>query len=318
MNTLAKTASFSRSLSTAAPLLSAAVAVVLAVLFGGCSASSSRIDATGTFESPEIIVSSEATGRILSFDAEEGETLAEGMSVARIDSVQLELRRKQLEAQVRSAESRKPDVAVQLAAIEQQLDTARTEKERIEKLLSADAASRKQLDDVEAQIATLERQLAAQRENLASSRTSIGDEQSALGFQIAQLDDQISRTVVKSPIEGTLLVKYAEAGELAVPGKALFRVANLNRLYLRAYVGADIITTVKLGSKATVYADYGTKAEHAYEGTVSWISDKAEFTPKNAQTRDERSNLVYAVKIAVDNDGLLKLGMYGAVSFIHE
>jgi len=198
------------------------------------------------------------------------------------------------------------------------LDTARTEKALVEKLLSADASSRKQLDDIDAQIATLERQLAAQRESLASSRSSIGDEQSALGYQIAQLDDQIARATARSPIEGTLLVKYAEAGELATPGKALFRVANLRRVYLRAYVGADLLTSLKLGSKATVYADFGETGERSYEGTVSWISEKAEFTPKNVQTRNERSNLVYAVKVAVENDGYLKLGMYGSVRFGHE
>jgi len=293
-------------------------ALAAAVLLSSCAAREPKTDASGTFETAEVIVSAEATGRILSFSADEGEELAAGSAVAKIDSVQLELRRKQLEAQVRSAENRKPDVAVQLAAVEQQLDTARTEKARVEKLLSADAASRKQLDDIDAQIATLERQLAAQRESLASSRSSIGDEQAALGFQIEQLDDQIARSTARSPIDGTLLVKYAEAGELAVPGKALFRVADMKRLYLRAYVGADLLTSVKLGSEATVYADFGTKDERSYDGTVAWISEKAEFTPKNVQTRDERSNLVYAVKVAVENDGYLKLGMYGSVRFEHE
>ncbi len=292
--------------------------LALSFFLAGCAAREPGPEASGTFESPEIIVSSEATGRILSFDAEEGSRISEGMAVARIDSVQLELKRKQLESQIRGAENRKPDIALQLAATEQQLETARGEKERIERLLSAEAASRKQLDDAVAQIATLERQLAAQRESLDSSRASLGDEQSALGYQIAQLDDQIARCVAKSPVDGTLIVKYAEAGELATPGKALFRVANLDRMYLRAYVDADIVTAVKLGSAATVYADYGTKAVREYRGTVSWISDKAEFTPKNAQTRNERSNLVYAAKIAVDNDGFLKLGMYGAVRFSHE
>lgn len=295
-----------------------AFVALAALALSSCSASSSDNEASGTFESAEIIVSAEGSGRIVSFPSREGSELKAGSEVARIDSVQLELRRKQLEAQVRGAESRKPDVEVQLAAIAQQLDTARAERARVEKLLKADAASSKQLDDIDAQIATLERQLAAQRESLAASREGIGDDQAALGFQIEQLDDQIARCAVKSPIDGTLLVKYAEEGELAVPGKALFRVADMKRLYLRAYVSASELTTVKLGSTATVRADFGEKQTRTYDGTVTWISEKSEFTPKNLQTRDERSNLVYAVKIAVENDGYLKLGMYGRVRFSHE
>lgn len=298
--------------------LALAAVLALATALAACSSSKTADTASGTFESAEIIVSSEAGGTIVSFAHEEGDALAAGSEVARVDSVQLELRRKQLEAQVRAAESRKPDVALQLAAVEQQLDTARAEKARVEKLLKADAANAKQLDDVNALVATLERQLAAQRESLASSRESIGDEQAALGFQIEQLDDQIRRCSVKSPIDGTLLVKYAQAGELAAPGKALFRVADTRRLYLRAYVDAALLTQVKLGSPATVTADFGEKGSRSYPGTVTWISEKSEFTPKNIQTRDERSNLVYAVKVAVENDGYLKLGMYGAVRFTHE
>lgn len=299
-------------------LRAAACALASILAFASCSPPDTAATASGTFESAEIIVSSESSGPILSFSREEGDLLAAGSEVAKIDSIQLELRRKQLEAQMRSAESRKPDLALQLAAIEQQVDTARSEKARVEKLLQADAASAKQLDDVNAQIATLERQLAAQRESLVSSRASIGGEEAALGYQIEQLDDQIRRSSVKSPIDGTLLVKYAEAGELAVPGKALFRVADMNRLYLRSYVSAAELTKVKLGSKAAVTADFGAEGSRTYEGTVTWVSDKAEFTPKNIQTRDERSNLVYAVKVAVKNDGYLKLGMYGAVRFTHE
>ncbi len=295
-----------------------AMVVLFGAIFAACSSGTASNEASGTFESAEIIVSAEAGGRIITFAPEEGQELTAGGEVARIDSVQLELRRKALEAQVRGAESRKPDLTVQLAAIGQQLETARTEKARIEKLLLADAASRKQLDDVDAQIATLERQLAAQRENLAASRTSIGDEQAAIGFQIEQLDDQIRRCSVQSPIDGTLLVKYAEAGELATPGKALFRVADMKRVYLRAYVNAADLTTVKLGSAATVLADFGSSGTRSYGGLISWISEQAEFTPKNLQTRDERSNLVYAVKVAVQNDGYLKLGMYGTVRFAHE
>ena len=287
-------------------------------LLAGCSTPEKTFDASGTFEAAEVIVSSEATGKILSLGLEEGNVLRSGDAVGRIDDVQLQLRRKQLLASIKGVEVRRPDVGVQIAVTEQQLDTARKEKARIENLLKSDAANRKQLDDAEGQIASLEKQLAAQRLSLETSSRGITEDSTALELQVAQIDDQIERTTIRSPIDGTVLVKYAEAGEFATAGRALFRMADLGRMYLRAYVTASQLSLIRSGQTVRVLSEYGDAGYREYGGTVTWISDKSEFTPKTVQTRDERSNLVYAVKIAVPNDGYLKIGMYGGVEFGHE
>ncbi len=288
------------------------------VLFTACVPESGTFDASGTFETVEVIVSSEMTGRILGLDVEEGDRIKEGQTVATIDAVQLELRRAQLRAMIRGAESRRPDIGIQTGAVSQQLETARTEKIRIENLLKSDAASRKQLDDIAAQISSLEKELAAQRSSLEGNSRAISEDSSALEIQIAQLDDQIARCAVKSPIEGTVLVKYAERGEFATAGKPLFLVADMDRMFLRAYITAAQLSGVKNGQAVTVHVDSGEKEYRPYPGKIVWVSGKAEFTPKTVQTRDERANLVYAVKAAVVNDGYLKIGMYGSLSLSGE
>jgi HlyD family secretion protein len=184
---------------------------------------------------------------------------------------------------------------------------------RFEKLLQSNAANQKQVDDIKAHIALLEMQLAAQTESLENGNKSISGESSALEIQVAQVEDQLKKSIITSPISGTVLSKYAEQGEFAVQGKALFKVADISNMYLRAYITSDQITQVKIGESVKVFADFGKKEMREYSGTVTWISDKAEFTPKTIQTRNERANLVYAVKIAVKNDGYLKKGMYGQV-----
>jgi HlyD family secretion protein len=286
-----------------------------AFALAACSANGMADDAQGTFEATEVTVSSEATGRILAFGADEGTFLDEGETVGNIDDMQLTLKKRQLVASRGSVESRRPDVAVQIAATEQQIATAQTERRRVIKLLDSDAASQKQLDDVNAQIETLTRQLAAQKSTLEASSRGITGESAALEWQIAALDDQIARCRVVSPIAGTVLEKYAEKGELAVPGKALFKVADLGRMYLRAYVTASQLTGITVGKDVRVFAEAGEGSAHEYAGRITWISGKAEFTPKTIQTKDERANLVYAVKIAVENDGFLRIGMYGSARF---
>lgn len=293
-----------------------AVGVIAATLgLTGCGGNGMKDDAQGTFEATEVVVSSEATGRILAFTADEGSVVAEGETVGNIDDMQLTLRRKQLLANMGSVESRRPDIAVQIAATEQQIATAETERRRVERLLESDAASRKQLDDANALINTLKKQLAAQRSTLEASSRGVSGESAALEWQIAQLDDQIAKCRIVSPLAGTVLEKYTERGELAVPGKALFKVADLDRMYLRAYVVASDLSGLTVGDHVRVFAESGEKASREYDGTIVWISGKAEFTPKTIQTRDERANLVYAVKIAVKNDGFLRIGMYGGASF---
>ena len=206
-----------------------------------------------------------------------------------------------------------PTWGKQIAAIEQQIATARTERRRIENLLAADAANRKQLDDIDGQIAVLARQLDAQKSALQTSDRGITEESDALSIQAAQIDDQLAKCRVVNPLRGTVLEKYAEAGEFASPGKALYRIADLDRMVLRAYVVASQLSSAKVGQKVTVFLEAGEGEDRRYEGTISWISDRAEFTPRTILTRDERENLVYAVKVSVKNDGYLKIGMYGSL-----
>lgn len=283
------------------------------LIVAACDGKTPKYDATGTFEATEVIVSAEGAGRLLQLNVDEGSQLKAGEEVGLIDTVQLFLKKRQLEASMKSVESQRPDLAKQIAATKQQILTAQQEKRRVENLLAAGAANRKQLDDWEAQIALLERQLAAQRSSLMNSDNSLTEQGNSVGIQVAQVEDQLDKCHIQSPINGTVLAKYAEAGELATVGKPLFKVGEVNRMYLRAYITSEQLAQVKLGDKVTVYADYGDSQQKAYPGEVTWISDRSEFTPKTILTKNERANLVYAVKIAVKNDGELKIGMYGGV-----
>lgn len=284
---------------------------VLPLALLACARGDGEEDASGSFEATEVIVSAETSGRIIEFDAEEGQALKAGQAVGAIDSTQLELRRRQLLATKLSVESRHSDVDLQLAAISQQIETARKERLRVQNLIKANAANQKQLDDIEAQIAALEKQERAQRDSISLGNRGVSAESSSLDIQVAQLEDQIAKCGIASPIDGTVLVKYAQKGEYAAQGKALFKIADMERMVLRAYVTSGQLSKLRLGQGAKVLVDFGDKDTRSYDGTVEWISDKSEFTPKNAQTRDDRASLVYAVKIAVANDGYLKIGMYG-------
>ena len=286
---------------------------VLLIGFSSCGKSTEDFDAAGTFEATEITVSSEVMGKITNFDLVEGQEVAENQVVGAIDSVQLYLKKQQLIAGRKALTNRKPDMRKQLAAVEQQIETAKTEKKRVVNLLQANAVNQKQLDDVNAQIAVLEKQQAALKSTLELTNNSLSGEEEAMQLQIKQLEDQLQKCRIVSPIAGTVLTKYAEMGELASPGKALFKVADTKNIILRAYISSAQLTQLKIGQKVQVFSDLGEKDSKQYEGTISLIASKAEFTPKTIQTRDERANLVYAVKIAVKNDGLLKIGMYGNV-----
>ena len=287
----------------------------LVLSLSSCRKSNADMDASGTFEATEVIVSSEANGKIIRFDVQEGQDLKAGQGLGYIDTVQLYLRRKQLLASIQAAQTRKPDVNAQIAVLQQQLTTAKSEKIRVENLLKANAANQKQLDDINAQIEVLQKQLHASKITLESSRNGINDESDALKMQVAQIEDQLQKSYIVSPINGTVLVKYAETGELAMQGKALFKIADIQNMTLRAYVTADQLAQLKVGQTVDVNAEFGSEDNKAYQGQVEWISSKAEFTPKTIQTRDERANLVYAVKVAVKNDGNLKIGMYGSIKF---
>ena len=286
--------------------------IAMALLAISCT-KEAEFDAQGTFEATEVVVSSEATGRILNFDIEEGMAIAANQTVGTIDSLQLHLQRKQLVAQQSALLASRPDVKKQVAALREQIAKQKTELRRVDNMLRDGAATQKQKDDIEAQIKIMEGQLEAQLSTLDKNTSTINGNSVVLEAQIAALDDRISKCRIISPVGGTVLVKYAEAGELASAGKPLMKIADLKNIYLRAYFTSDQLANVKLGDEVKVVADFGGTERYDYTGRVAWISSESEFTPKTIQTKDSRANLVYAVKIAVENDGRLKIGLAGEV-----
>lgn len=288
------------------------VYIVAAMLAVSCG-TEAEFDAQGTFEATEVIISSEAAGRILSFDIEEGMAINADEPLAVIDSVQLHLQRSQLEAQLSALLNSRPDVQTQVASLREQIATLKVEQRRIENMLRDGAATEKQKDDVDAQIRILESQLSATLSTLNTNTSTINSNAEAIRVQISALDDRIAKCRATSPISGTVLVKYAQEGELATVGKPLVKIADLGNIYLRAYFTSDQLANIKLGNEVTVTADFGGEERYDYVGRVAWISAESEFTPKTIQTKDSRANLVYAVKIAVENDGRLKIGLAGEV-----
>ena len=296
-------------LLTTLPLLS------LSFLLFSCSNGSEEYDATGSFEATEIIVSSQANGRILALNVNEGEQLQKEQIVGRIDSTQLYLQKMSLLSNAKGVRAQQPDISKQTSAIQDQIKTLKREKARVERLIAANAANRKQLDDIESQLEVLQSQLSAQTSILQKNSQHISAQSSTIDIQVAQLDDQLEKTRITSPITGTVLNRYAETGELATMGTPLFKIADTGTLFLRAYMTNDQLALIKLNDEVTVRVDDGEGGMRSYKGEINWISDKAEFTPKTIQTKNERANLVYALKIAVHNDGFLKIGMYGEVKF---
>lgn len=289
------------------------ISAVSAMMLTACGNKDVDYDASGVFETTEVIVSARGTGEIVSLDVEEGQTVTANQPLGELDMTQLMLKKLQLAAGKDAATSRRLNTATQVAALRQQIANLRTEQARFKALLEDGAATQKQVDDIGYQIATLQQQLSATDEQVSSANHSIDGQSAGFDAQIGQVDDMMEQAVITSPIDGIILSKYAEAGEYAVPGRALFKVADISEMKLRAYITADQLTGLKIGQKVKVYADQRADGRKEYEGTVSWISSEAEFTPKTIQTRDERSNLVYAIKITVHNDGLIKRGMYGDV-----
>lgn len=291
--------------------------LIATVLLGlaACNRGDGNFDATGTFEATEILVSSEANGKIMELDIEEGDRLDAGAMVGYIDTTQLYLKKMQLSAGLRSVDIRKPDIRKQIAALEQQIATARTEQQRMENLVKAKAGNQKQVDDIVNNIKYLQKQLDAQYSTLNKTTGGADAEAESILYQIMQLDDLLQKSRIVTPRAGTVLVKYAEPGEVTAAGKPLYKIADTDLLYLRAYITADQLSRLKQGQTVRVFADYGADEQREYPGTITWISDKSEFTPKGIQTKDERANLVYAIKIAVKNDGYLKIGQYGETVF---
>ncbi|ATL49335.1 hypothetical protein COR50_20340 [Chitinophaga caeni] len=284
----------------------------ITTLFASCKNEEDGVMAYGNFETTEVIVAAEATGKLLSFKLEEGDSIAANAVVGAIDSTQLYLKRSQLQASVKAVRSKKPPVNPQLEVIHQQILAQQKEQQRIKKMYDANAATAKQLDDINAAVAVLEKQYASMAATLSTQVEGVEEETKPLEAQIAQVEDQLNQSLVVNPVAGTVLVKYVEQGEVVNYGKALYKIGDLNNMILRVYVSARQLPSIKIGQTVKVRIDGtegGTFVE--YPGKITWVASEAEFTPKVIQTLEERTQLVYAVKIAVKNDGKIKLGMPG-------
>lgn len=286
--------------------------IVAALLTVSCNRTPDY-DATGIFEATTVTVSAETAGKILSMNITEGDSVKAGETIAIVDTTLLVLQQKQLNSQKQSVESSSPDIAAQAAALRTQISHQKHECERLSRLLADGATTQKQYDDAQAHLTMLRGQLDALLSSLSNSRSSISDNAVALQYQKEQLEEQIAKSIIASPLTGTVLVKYAEPGEYAMPGRQICKIANLNDIYLRSYFTASQLADLRIGQKVTIIADFGIDQQFEYPGTITWIAEESEFTPKSIQTKDTRANLVYAVKVAVKNDGRLKLGQYGEV-----
>lgn len=289
--------------------------LLLTLYLFSCREDEHGFDAAGTFEAEEVIISAQVPGTIGQLDVQEGTTVDAGAVLGWIDSTQLHLRKKQLLARIDAILAKRPDIATQLAAYHVQLETALREQERVTNLFKADAATQKQVDDARAQVALIRRQKEAHRSSLDLSSQAMVSETLPLSAEVEQLEDQLRRSRIVNPMDGTVLTRYAETHEFATVGMPLYKIADISWLWLRAYVTGNQFAALKLNQKVSVFRDDGAGGFKKYPGVVSWISDKAEFTPKTIQTKEEREDLVYAIKIRVKNDGYLKIGMYGEVKF---
>ncbi len=299
------------------------------LLLVSCKNGNGDFDAAGTFEANEVIVSSETAGKILEFTAEEGTKLEKNQVAAVIDPTNLQLQSEQVEASIHALGEKTSDLTPYIRTLEQQIEIQKTqvsalerERTRFANLVKEDAATGKQFDDIETQLKVAKEQLALSQRQLDQQKATIGtqnrsvlSEQAPLSKRKAQIDDLLNRSRVMNPVAGTVLTSYAEAGEITAPGKALYKIADLTNMDLRAYISGDQFAQVKIGQTVKVFIDNGKDEYKEIAGTVTWISDKAEFTPKTIQTKDERAHLVYATKIRVKNDGSVKAGMYGEVKF---
>ncbi|MEN2413107.1 HlyD family secretion protein [Flavobacterium mesophilum] len=287
--------------------------LIATICLFSCNKNENDFDASGSFEAVETILSAEANGQILKFNVEEGQQLEAGQKVGFIDSTQLSISKMQLRQNKKAILSGRPQEQIQTESLKKQLANALLDRNRTEKLVKGGVASQKQLDDANAKVATLQSQIAAQKNSLEITTENLTEQGNTVGVQLKGIDDQLSKSVIVNPIKGTVLAKYAEQYEMAVIGKPLYKIANLETLDLRAYITGTQLPQIKMGQQVKVRIDEGEKKYKEYQGTINWISDKSEFSPKTIPTKDERANLVYAIKIRVKNDGFLKIGMYGEV-----
>ena len=289
-----------------------------ALIMAACGGSEKDYDATGTFEATETTVFAEQSGALLSFDVNEGDMIEAARQVGLIDTTQTWLKIQQLGATKEVYQSQKPDMERQIAATRQQLAKARQDEQRYRELVADGAVPSKMFDDASNQVKVLQRQLDAQISSFSTNTRALDKQTAAADVQIDQLRDMLRKCHVVTPTKGTVLEKYVERGEFVGVGKPLFKIADTQDMYMRAYITSAQLQDIKLGQKVKVFADYGDNQRKEYAGTVSWISSRSEFTPKTILTDDERADLVYAVKIAIKNDGCVKIGMYGEVKFSEE
>jgi HlyD family secretion protein len=290
------------------------LAIVILSL-SGCDNANNKHDASGTFEATETIISAEANGKIMSFAVNEGVEIKAGQLLGYIDSTQLHLTRLQLLQSQKAILSGKPDIKTQLEALQRELDNALADKKRIENLVKGDVASQKQLDDANTRIAVIEAKIDAQNSALRTTTSTLNEQSQTIALQLAQVEDQLKKCKIVNPLNGTVLATYAEQYEMTSAGRPLYKVADLSTINLKAYVTSDQFSALKIGQSVKVQVDSQQGESKIYDGVVEWINSKAEFTPKTIQTKNERANLVYAIKVKVKNDGLLKIGMYGEVLF---
>ena len=288
---------------------------ILSLFLVACSNSDKEYDATGTFEATEVMVAAEQSGALMAFEVNEGDEIALGQEVGLIDTTQIWLKIQQAGATKAVYQSQKPDMEAQIAATRQQLAKAKQDQQRYKELVADGAAPSKMLDDATNQVAVLQKQLDAQISSLSTNTNALNKQMAATDVQVSQLLDQLRKCHIAAPIKGTVLEKYVENGEFVATGKPLFKMADTQQMFMRAYVTSAQLKNIKVGQKAKVFADYGDGQKKEYDGTVSWISSRSEFTPKTILTDDERADLVYALKVAIKNDGYVKIGMYGEVVF---
>ena len=287
----------------------------ISLLLMACGNKEKEYDATGTFEATEVTVAAEQSGRLVKFDVTEGDSLALGKEVGLVDTTQIWLKIQQLGATKAVYQSQKPDMEKQIAATRQQLAKARQDQQRYKELVADGAAPSKTLDDATNQVQVLQKQLEAQISSLNTNTNALNKQMAATDVQTNQWQDQLQKCHIVTPIKGIVLEKYVENGEFVAVGKPLFKMADTEQMFIRAYVTSAQLKDVKVGQQTKVLADYGDGQKKEYDGTISWISSKSEFTPKTILTDDERADLVYALKVAIKNDGFVKIGMYGEVKF---
>ena len=285
----------------------------VALMMAACGGNEKAYDATGTFEATETTVYAEQSGALLTFSVNEGDHIEAGKEVGLIDTTQTWLKIRQLDATKEVYQSQKPDMERQIAATRQQLSKAQQDEQRYRELVADGAAPSKMLDDASSQVKVLQKQLDAQISSLSTSTRSLDKQTVAANVQIEQLRDMLRKCHIVAPTKGTVLEKYVERGEFVAVGKPLFKIADTEQMFMRAYVTSAQLQNIRIGQHVKVFADYGDGQKKAYDGTVSWISSRSEFTPKTILTDDERADLVYAVKVAIKNDGYVKIGMYGEV-----